>query len=158
MVLVCGEMFVVMLVVVVVAVVMEDEGRFKLLKPPPIGGDGALPLDVRAKKSCLACSADDMGLRGVGEGLYDNDGVEVAVGDDVAVVTDDGGCLACCCVVAMMGVLRGDGTGLYVRVGRSCVLLGGGADRSAGPFCNVTTISGGPAEPGAGRFVGEDGG
>ena len=80
--------------VVVVVMVMEDEGLFRLfVKPPEVGGD-ALPVPpppdgvVRAKKSCLACSADEIGLLGVGEGLYDNEGVAVDVGDvAVAVVT-----------------------------------------------------------------------
>ena len=142
-------------VVVVMVMVMEDEGLFKLfVKPPEVGGD-ALPVPpppdgvVRAKKSCLACSADEIGLLGVGEGLYDNEGVVVDVGDvAVAVVT-----VGFCCVAT--GILLGDGAGLYERVGRSwgggCVLLGGGADLRVGPVCNVTTMSGGPP-PGVWRF------
>ena len=140
--------------VVVVVMVMEDEGLFKLfVKPPEVGGD-ALPVPppdgvVRAKKSCLACSADEMGLLGVGEGLYDNEGVDVDVGEvAVAVVT-----VGFCSVAT--GILRGDGAGLYARVGRSCgggcVLLGGGTDLRVGPVCSVTTMSGGPP-PGVWRF------
>ena len=94
--------------VIVVVVVMEDEGLFKLFVKPTVG-DCVLPAsgaDVRAKKSCLACSAEEMCLLGVGEGLYDNDGVVVDVGDvDVAVVTVG-------LAEVDTGILLGDGAGL----------------------------------------------
>ena len=104
-----------MFVMVVVVVAMEDEDLFKLFVKPTVG-DCALPDagDVHAKKSCLACSAVEIGLLGVGEGLYDNDDVAVDVGDvAVAVVTVGLACVA-------MGILLGDGAGLYASVGRSC--------------------------------------
>ena len=58
---------------------------FTLLVKLSLGSCAAVVEDVRAKKSCLACSAVEIGLLGAGEGLYDNDGVVMDVVDATVV-------------------------------------------------------------------------
>lgn len=108
---VVGVLLILALVVVVTVLVREEYGLFRLfvmVGPPPGDCVPVVPeVTVRARKSCLACSADERGRLGAGVGLYvrEDDVVADVTADDVTELP---------LLVVDTRSRFGDGSGLYV--------------------------------------------